>query len=196
MQKPGGIELANRWVRLRPIRLEEAPAYLEIGRAPEIWRYLTPRPFERVADAERWILAMQDRSQRHGDVTFSVYDLESGRLAGSTSFLEVRPEHAGLEIGFTWYGTDFWRSHVNTATKLALLTHAFEVLGANRVQLQTDLRNQNSQRAIARLGAQREGVLRRHKVYPDGYVRDSVMFSVIVDEWPAVKQGLLDKLDR
>ena len=135
---------------------------------------------------------MLARSEEAGDVTFSVFDKASGKLAGSSSYMDVRKAHGGLEIGFTWYGKEFQRTHVNTATKLALFEHAFETLGANRVQLQTDARNKKSQDAIARIGATQEGILRKHKVYPDGYVRDSVMFSVIAQEWPLVK-GQLQK---
>ncbi len=137
---------------------------------------------------------MLERGERDGDVSFSVYDKSSGRLAGSSSFLEVRVPHGGLEIGFTWYGVEFQRTHVNTATKLALFQHAFEDLHAHRVQLQTDLRNTRSQAAIARLGAVREGVLRKHKVCRDGYVRDSVMYSVTAEEWPTVRSGLHARL--
>ncbi|MGI9327315.1 MAG: GNAT family N-acetyltransferase [Pseudomonadales bacterium] len=190
MNTPGLVTLANEFVTLSPLALSEAQSYLEIGQDAVIWRYLTPEPFQNADDAERWIAAMLARAQTAGDVPFSIYDNASGRLAGSSSYLDVRPEHGGLEIGFTWYGTAFQRSYVNTAAKLALFAEAFERLQANRVQLQTDERNEASQRAIERLGATREGVLRKHKQYPDGYVRNSVMYSVIADEWPVVKQRL------
>ena len=190
MQRPTPTEISNEFVTLRPLSVEEADAYVDIGQDPAIWTYLTPEPFARKHDAELWIEAMLQRGARTGDVAFSVYDNASGQLAGSSSFLDVRLEHGGLEIGFTWYGKAFQRTHVNTATKLALLSHAFEHLGAHRVQLQTDSRNEASQRAIARLGATREGVLRRHKVYPNGYVRDSVMFSIVDNDWADVKTRL------
>ena len=190
MQRPTPTEISNEFVTLRPLSVEEADAYVDIGQDPAIWTYLTPEPFVRKRDAEIWIEAMLQRGARTGDVAFSVYDNASGQLAGSSSFLDVRLEHGGLEIGFTWYGRAFQRTHVNTATKLALLSHAFENLGAHRVQLQTDSRNEASQRAIARLGATREGVLRRHKVYPNGYVRDSVMFSIVDNDWADVKTRL------
>ena len=194
MQTPQPVALSNPYVTLQPLSLDHAAAFLAIGGDASIWRYLTPAPFAELADAERWVSAMLQRAQTSGDVPFSVFDNVTGQLAGSSSYLEVRTEHKGLEIGFTWYGKAFQRTHVNTATKLALFAHAFETLGANRVQLQTDARNRTSQAAIERLGAQREGVLRQHKVYPDGYVRDSVMFSVTVTDWPAVQAGLLARL--
>lgn len=195
MKAPGVETLGNDFVTLKPLALSEARSYLVIGRDAAIWRYLAPEPFQDVGDTERWIAAMLARAQTAGDVPFSIYDNASGRLAGSSSYLEVRPEHGGLEIGFTWYGTAFQRTYVNTAAKLALFEQAFEQLQANRVQLQTDERNEASQRAIERLGATREGVLRQHKRYPDGYVRNSVMYSVIADEWPAVKQRLVGFLN-
>lgn len=194
MQQPKPITLENAHVTLQPLSMDHAEAYLAIGGDADIWTYLTPAPFVTVADAERWITSMLQRAGKTGDVSFSIFDKASGQLAGSSSYLDVRPEHKGLEIGFTWYGKAFQRTHVNSATKLALFEHAFESLGANRVQLQTDARNLASQRAIARLGAEREGVLRQHKVYPDGYVRDSVMFSVTISDWPAVQARLQESL--
>ena len=190
MKSPVPRELSNSQVTLKPLSSEEAQDYLEIGRDSDIWNYLTPEPFSHLKDVENWIAGMLQRSETAGDIPFSVYDNASKRLAGSTSYLDVRPAHGGLEIGFTWYGKAFQRTHVNTATKLALLTHAFEDLEADRVQLQTDSRNLASQRAIERLGAVKEGVLRKHKTYPDGYVRDSVMYSVTTDDWVSVKARL------
>ena len=188
--------LKNQYVTLKPLCIEDAPGYLHIGQDAQIWSYLTPQPFAQLDDAQHWILSMLKRAEQEGYIPFTVFDNISGELAGSSSYLDVRVEHAGLEIGFTWYGVKFQRSHVNTATKLALLTEAFETLGANRVQLQTDLRNKKSQQAIERLGAHREGVLRMHKVYPDGYIRDSVIYSITSADWPHVKQKLNQFLDR
>lgn len=195
MQPPTPVTLANDYVTLRPLSRDEGPAYFTIGQAADIWRYLSVAPFTCVADADAWIDMMLVR-QRAGDVTFSVYDNASGRLAGSSSFLEVRTAHGGLEIGFTWYGNDFRRTHVNTATKIALLEHAFESLDAHRVQLQTDERNTRSQQAIERIGAVKEGVLRQHKTYPSGYVRNSVMYSIVRSEWPDVRNNLETMLNR
>ncbi len=195
MKTPKSTELTSTLVTLKPLAIGEAQSYLDIGGDKDIWSYLFPEPFKSVDDAEKWIKSMLHRSQTVGDVPFSVYDNATGRLAGSSSYLDVRAEHGGLEIGFTWYGKEFQRTHVNTATKLVLLTNAFEALKADRVQLQTDNRNKASQRAIERLGAVKEGVLRKHKTYPNGYVRDSVMYSVTIDEWPDVKARLQSFLD-
>lgn len=115
---------------------------------------------------------------------------------GSKSYLDVAPEHLRIEIGWTWLGAPARRTAVNTECKLLLLRHAFETLGCGRVQLKTDGRNLRSQTAIARLGAVREGVLRKHVILPDGFVRDTVMFSITADEWPGVRARLEDFLAR
>ena len=196
METPHAVSISNDYVTLKPLSHDEAGLYLEIGRDPEIWNYLAPEPFETTADAERWITGMLQRAADSGDVTFSIYDNASGNLAGSSSYLDVRVGHGGLEIGFTWYAKAFQRTHINTATKLALFEHAFEKLDANRVQLQTDMRNQASQKALERIGAVKEGVLRKHKIYTDGYVRDSVMYSVTAEEWPQIQKRLLGFLTR
>ena len=190
MKPPQPITLIGDAITLKPIALNEVGEYLKIGGDNEIWRYLSADHFKTRSDAERWIRSMLARQESSGSVTFSVYDKATSQLAGSTSLLEVRVPHKGLEIGYTWYGTAFQRSHVNTATKLVLLTHAFDELGAIRVQLQTDERNKRSQTAISRIGAKKEGILRSHKVYPDGYVRDSAMFSITSGDWPGVRQRL------
>jgi RimJ/RimL family protein N-acetyltransferase len=115
-----------------------------------------------------------------------------GQAVGISCYLDVRPAHRGLEIGFTWIGKAFQGTHVNPAAKRLLLGHAFEDLGMERVQLKCDGRNVQSQRAIEKLGAIREGVLRRHMTLPDGFMRDTVMYSILADEWPAVR----DRLER
>jgi RimJ/RimL family protein N-acetyltransferase len=119
-----------------------------------------------------------------------VFDLATGAAAGMTRYMTIDRPNRGLEIGGTWYGRRFRRTAMNTECKYLLMRHAFEVLGCIRVQLKTDLRNERSQQAIERLGAVREGVLRKNMIMPDGYHRSSVMYSVIDDEWPAVKARL------
>jgi RimJ/RimL family protein N-acetyltransferase len=113
---------------------------------------------------------------------------------GTTSYFDIRPEHRGLEIGYTWLGKAYQGTHINPENKYLLLRHAFETLGAIRVQLKTDRRNLQSQAAIAKLGAKLEGTLRKHSIMEDGYIRDAVMFSVIDLEWPEVKAGLERRL--
>jgi RimJ/RimL family protein N-acetyltransferase len=120
----------------------------------------------------------------------------AGRVVGGTTYHEFSVADCRLEIGNTWHAPAVWRTAVNTECKLLLLRQAFETLGANRVQLKTDARNVRSQTAIARLGAQREGTLRAHMVMPDGFVRDSVMFSIVRAEWPGVRARLEERLAR
>ncbi len=129
-----------------------------------------------------------------GDLIW-VVRLNDGTVAGTTSYLDVVPEAARLEIGWTTYTPAVWGGRVNPSAKFLLLQYAFEELGAGRVQLKTDIRNQRSQRAIARLGARYEGVLRRYQPRADGTMRDTVMFSIIAEEWPSVSSGLQDRLN-
>lgn len=128
-------------------------------------------------------------------VPFAVVHRESGRAVGWTTYMDIDVADERLEIGSTWYGRAYWRTAVNTDTKLLLLTHAFEELGMGRVQLKTDHLNERSQAAIARLGARREGVLRRHRRRHDGSWRDTVYFSLLADEWPEARARLRARLE-
>jgi RimJ/RimL family protein N-acetyltransferase len=121
-------------------------------------------------------------------------DVATGAIVGTTSYYGVNEATESLVIGWTMVARPWWRTAVNTETKLLLLTRAFETLGAGRVEFQVDLRNERSQTAVARLGATREGVLRRHKKRGDGTWRDSVIFSITADEWPTVRNGLASRL--
>ncbi|HLA44262.1 MAG TPA: GNAT family protein [Aggregatilineales bacterium] len=125
---------------------------------------------------------------------FAVEYRETGEIIGTTSYMDIRAAHRGLEIGSTWYAQAYHGSPVNPECKFMLLRHAFEELGAIRVQLKTDLRNIQSQRAIEKLGAVKEGILRKHIVMPDGYFRDTVMYSITYDEWADVKIRLEKRL--
>ena len=126
---------------------------------------------------------------------FAQVEAASGRAVGITTYRDVDERHRTLEIGGTWIGRPWWRSAINTEAKLLFLGHAFETLAANRVALKTDIRNERSQAAIARLGAVREGVVRHQYVRRDGTLRDSVLFSVIPEEWPSVRAHLQARLD-
>ena len=129
-------------------------------------------------------------------LAWATIEKASGRAVGSTRFGSIDVDAEALEIGWTWLAPSRWRTGINTEAKLLQLRHAFEDLGAGRVGLKTDARNERSQGAIARLGAVREGTLRRHLRMPDGYIRDSVMFSILRDEWPAVRAHLEERLAR
>jgi len=141
-----------------------------------------------------WVRDILARQAAGADLAFAVIHRESGRAIGATRYLEIRPEHRGLEIGGTWYATEFQRTAVNTECKYLLLKHAFEVLDCIRVQFKADARKLRSIRAIERIGAMREGVLRKHYILQDGGYRDSVYFSILDREWPKVKERLEEML--
>ena len=187
------VVLNGEHVRLEPLAPGHAPGLFNQGQEAEDWAFM-PRPcFIDTADCRQWI---EETIATVGHVPFAIVETGRGRPVGSTRYLNIRPEHRGLEIGWTWLGRDWQRSPVNTETKLLLLQYAFEVLGAIRVEFKTDARNERAQLALERIGAVREGVLRRHMIVQQGYLRDSVYFSVTEEEWPRVKTGLLHKLGR
>ena len=191
---PAPITLTGSHIRLEPLSRGHLPdLFLAGGNDDAVWQWQggpTPRTEEELGAKLDKLLA--DDSF----VAFAVILLETGRAVGQTTYSDISAVDERLEIGWTWYGSAYWRTAVNTEAKLLLLTHAFEDLGMGRVQWKTDHLNQRSQNAIARLGAQREGVLRRHRMRPDGTFRDSVYFSMLKDEWPAAKQRLAERLAR
>lgn len=127
-------------------------------------------------------------------VPFAIIDYASNEVVGTTRYMDIRREHWGMEIGWTWLTPSAQRTAINSEAKLLLLEHAFEKLRALRIQLKTDAQNLRSQTAIARIGATREGVLRSHMICADGRVRDTVMFSILLSEWPSVKKALVTKI--
>jgi RimJ/RimL family protein N-acetyltransferase len=188
------VTLSGRHVRLEPLVDGHMEALGRHGNDVDLWKfmkYARPDPREAV---RAWSEAVRAMTAKGDGLAWAVVDAASGEAVGGTTYLDVAPADKRLEIGNTWLGKAVWRSAINTEAKLLLLRHAFEELGCNRVQLKTDGRNERSQAAIARLGAVREGVLRAHMVMPDGWLRDTVMFSIVAAEWPAVRarlQGLL-----
>ncbi|TDG15994.1 N-acetyltransferase [Seongchinamella unica] len=181
------VLLEGEQVRLEPLSQDHAQGLYGRGRHEPDWVYMPRACFVDAADVRHWI---DEATAQEGRVPFAIVEKAKGRVAGSTSYLNIRPEHRSLEIGWTWLGQDFQRTAVNTEAKLLLMMHAFEKLGCIRVEFKTDLRNERSQRALERIGAVREGVLRKHMIVQRGYHRDSVYFSVTDEEWPAVKQRL------
>jgi RimJ/RimL family protein N-acetyltransferase len=177
--------LEGRWARLEPLSTHHAAGLLPIGADEETWRFTTRSPFRSQDEALQYIHAAQANA-----VAFAILDRATGRVAGSTRYFDIRPRDRGLEIGHTWLGVAFQRTAINTECKYLLLRHAFEDLGALRVQLKTDARNVRSQAAIERLGAVREGVLRHHMVLPDGHLRDTVMYSILRPEWLSIRERL------
>lgn len=183
--------LSGRVARLEPLRADHAESLLEYA-TPEVFRFFTRYPTEYTLEGVRAFV--QHVIDRPSACPFAIVHLELGRAIGITTYMDIRAEHRGLEIGNTWMGTPFHGSLVNPECKYMLLRHAFENLGALRVQLKTDLRNLQSQRAIEKLGAVKEGVLRRHMILQDGAIRDSVMYSITADEWAEVKRRLEARL--
>jgi len=188
------LTLHGSVIRLEPLSLTHAPDLTIAGRDESIWLYMLYGNIESEGDMRNWISDLLDRQSQGTDLPFAVIHLGSGRAIGATRYLDIRPQHRGLEVGGTWYSPEFQRTAVNTECKYLLLSHAFERLGCIRVQFKTDLRNLRSQRALKRIGAIKEGILRNHIVTPEGTIRDSVYFSILDSEWPAVKIYLERKL--
>jgi N-acetyltransferase len=184
------VILTGKHVRLEPLSETHVHGLAEIGIGHDFWRFMLYGDMQTEDDMRHWVLDMLSRAGRGADLPFAVIHLASGRVAGATRYLNMMPKDRGLEIGGTWYGPEFQRTAVNTECKYLLMTHAFETLRAIRVQLKTDMLNERSQRAIERLGAKKEGVLRNHLILPDGRIRHSVFYSVLDVEWPGVKENL------
>ncbi len=186
--------MTGETVRLEPLEPGHADDLFRAGRDPEVWRWLgSPRPGDPAAMRDQITDALLARG-RGERLPWAVVDRRTGTAIGTTSYYEIDPVNGSVAIGHTWLGRDWWRTAANTDAKLLLLGRAFEDLGAERVVWQTDLRNERSQRAIERLGATREAVLRRHRLRPDGTLRDTVQYVMFADEWPAVRQRLTDRL--
>ena len=184
------VTLTGKHVRLELLNEAHIPGLTEIGVGQNFWHFMLYGDMKTEADMRSWVLDIVSRGQKGTDLPFAVIHLESGRVAGATRYLNIMPNDRGLEIGGTWYGTEFQRTAINTECKYLLMTHAFETLHAIRVQLKTDSRNERSQKAIERIGAKKEGILRNHMILPDGYIRDSVFYSILDTEWIEVKKNL------
>ena len=190
------VILQGDHVRLEPMTEEHVSGLAEIGLESDIWKFMVYGAMENENDMRGWVRGVLAGVDRGTDMPFVVVHLKSGRIAGATRYLNITPQSRGLEIGGTWYGLDFQRTAVNTECKYLLLKHAFETLGCIRVQIKTDSRNLRSQKAIERIGAKKEGILRNHMILPDGYFRHTVFYSVLDSEWSDVEQRLSDFLKR
>jgi RimJ/RimL family protein N-acetyltransferase len=188
------VTLAGKVVRLEPLSEAHIPALTLAGQDDGIWKFML---YDALTSKERmtaWVRDMLERKQNGTDLPFAIIHLASGQAAGATRYLEMRPQHRSLEIGGTWYAPIFQRTGVNTECKYLMLKYAFEEMRCIRVQFKADVRNERSVRAIERLGAVREGVLRNHYILQDGTFRDSIYFSILDQEWPGVKMRLEQKL--
>jgi RimJ/RimL family protein N-acetyltransferase len=189
------VVLEGTRVRLEPLRADHLADLERVAFDLPIWQWTIMGPQDE-AGLRRWVetaLANQDAGTER---PFATIDLASGRAIGSSRYMTIVPEHQRLEIGWTWVGTAFQRTGANREAKLLQLTHAFETLGANRVEFKTHARNERSRNALAGIGATFEGVFRNHTIMPDGSLRHSAYFSVIAEEWPAVKAALVERLTR
>ena len=189
------VTLEGSRVRLEPLHETHLDDLVRVGKDDSIWRWITGLPMDEPG-LHAWFDQTRANAEAGTEVPFATVDRNSDRAIGSTRFMTITPEHRRLEIGWTWVGTAFQKTGANREAKLLQLTHAFETLGANRVWLQTDKRNERSQKAIARLGATREGEMRNERVLADGHLRTSVIFGITKDEWPEIRDRLLGYLAR
>lgn len=190
------VVLRGTWVELTPTTTHDAHGLRVAIDHDHVWQHQAGGPLPDDATARHWITETLDRGWFPWTVRLlhDVGDRHAGSVVGWTSYLDIVPNDARLEIGYTSYDPAVWGTVVNPECKLLLLGHAFEVLGMGRVQLKTDVRNTRSQQAIARLGATYEGTLRRYQRRRDGTVRDTVMFSVVAEDWPGVRARLTDRV--
>ena len=189
------ITLEGHGVRLEPLSPDHREGIAEAvqdGKLWELWYTAVPEP----ANVDAYIATALEGQQAGHMLPWAVRDLASGKIAGSTRYHDIVAAIDRVEIGYTWYGGSWQRTHVNTACKLLLLTHAFDTLGCAVVGLRTDNFNFASQRAIEALGAKKDGVIRHHQARRDGSARDSVMYSILRAEWPDVKRHLALRLAR
>jgi len=189
------VTLAGRHATLEPLEAAHAPDIARAVTDGELWRlwYTSVPAPERVGE---WLATALDMRDRQGALPFAVRSNATGEIVGSTRYFNVDAAHRRLEIGHTWYARRVQRTALNTECKLLLLRHAFESLGCIAVEFRTHWFNHASRAAIARLGAKQDGVLRNHQLMPDGSRRDTVVFSIVDGEWPAVRRHLEHLLDR
>ena len=184
------VTLNGNLLRLEPIALKHEHGLIEAtqdGSLWQLWFTSVPNP-EQVAE---FITTALDLQRTHSALVFSIVEISTGRILGCTRFCNIDVKSQRLEIGYTWYRESVQRTGVNTECKLLLLQHAFEHLQCIAVEFRTNWHNHKSRAAIARLGAKQDGILRQHLLMPDGQYRDTVVFSILNSEWPAVKTQLL-----
>ena len=195
MIHPAPVTLEGQGIRLEPLEAKHHDALEAVARDGELWKLWFTMIPEPGGMAKYLETAFEGQKAGHM-LAWVVRETSSGKIVGTTRYHDIVPSIDRVEIGYTWYGKSWQRTHVNTACKLALMVHAFETLKCAVVGLRTDNFNFASQKAIAELGAKRDGVIRHHAARKDGSVRDSVMFSILAAEWPDVKRHLQLRLDR
>jgi N-acetyltransferase len=193
MQSLGPVTLSGSVVRLEPLRRHHRDALLNAAQDERIWAWL-PSDLRDPAGMDAFIeecVLLEERGQKFA---FAVILQESGRVVGSTRYNDIAQSARSVEIGWTWYSLDVWGTGVNTEAKYLLMHHAFDNWNAIRVWFKTDELNERSRASLVKLGARFEGVLRNHRIRPDGSYRNSAIFSIIGSEWPMVKANLTDRL--
>ena len=183
------VVLQGQNVRLVPLAADHYADLLTIGLDPELWRW-TLTTVRTAEDLRRYIEEALEEQKRGRCVPFATVARASGRAIGSTRFGNIEPAHKRIEIGWTWIGKPWQRTAINTEAKYLMMRYAFETLRFQRVELKTNVLNEKSRNAIARIGGREEGILRKHAISDQGVVRDTVYYSILADEWPAVKSRL------
>ncbi|HVB24945.1 MAG TPA: GNAT family protein [Ktedonobacteraceae bacterium] len=183
-------------MRLEPLRMEYASELYDASQDPAIWTYIPVKQPRSLLEMEHLIASILQKQSEGICLPFIITSLDHNCVVGETRYLSIMPHDYGLEIGWTWLTPSAQRSGINTECKYLLLRHAFEDMSAIRVQFKTHHLNTRSQRAIERLGAVKEGVLRNHMIMPDGSYRHSVYYSVIESEWPSIKARLERMMER
>jgi N-acetyltransferase len=188
------VTLTGDTVRLEPVALHHVDGLWHAGRFPEVWA-MRPSPVYSPDEMHAQVTDAIAAADVGFLYMFATLDVASDRVIGTTSFLNIDAQNRRLEIGATWLTPAWQRSPANSEAKYLQLRHCFETLGAHRVEFKTDARNTKSRAALARLGAVEEGTFRRHMILPDGFVRDSVYFSIVDHDWPAVRAALETRMD-
>lgn len=189
------LTVQGQHVRLEPLTQDNLSEIQAAAADGELWNlFFTSVPtFEQT---QQWLSLALEMQEQQKAIPFVVKNMADGRIVGATRYCNIDHHHKRLEIGYTWYAKSVQRSGINTECKLLLLTHAFETFDCNAVEFRTDWFNRQSQAAIERLGAKRDGILRNHMILPDGRVRDTVVYSIIRNEWPGVKKNLQYMLNK
>ncbi len=191
---PLPVVLEGDVVRLEPLGVQHADGLLAAGHHESLWRVTVQPPLVSAAAVSSYLATSAASLASGQEVPFALVHRASGAVVGSTRWMDIARPHRRVEIGGTWVTPAYQRSAINTEAKLLQMAHLFDVLGALRVQYKTDLRNTQSQRALEGIGAVREGVLRRHMVVRDGFVRDSVYYGITDEDWPRVRRLLEQRL--
>ncbi|ATP39960.1 GNAT family N-acetyltransferase [Solibacillus sp. R5-41] len=184
--------LQNNIVKLEPINTEHIDGILNAARFPEIWEHMSVTLLDRESVVHYVEDAIHKRDAKT-DYPFVIVDAQTNEIIGSTSYMDISMAHKRLEIGSTWLTPANWRSNINTNCKFLLLQYGFEELRFNRIQIKTGHENVRSQKAIERLGAVKEGILRNHMIQKEGTIRHTVMYSITSEEWPEMKKRFMEE---